>query len=597
MSLELAKAYVQIVPSAEGLGSSITRALEDAGDEAGEAGGKRAGGKFASALGVAAKAAGAVVAAASTAVGAVVKNAAAGFADYEQLVGGVETLFGESADAVQSYAANAYKTAGLSANDYMETVTSFSASLLQSLGGDTAAAAQYADMAITDMSDNANKMGSSMESIQNAYAGFAKGNYTMLDNLKLGYGGTAEEMQRLLSDATALSGVEYDISSYADIVDAIHVVQDNLGITGTTAKEASTTISGSLSSMKSAWSNLLVGMADESQDVGPLIDKLVESALTFGENLVPVLETALAGVGEVVAGLAPVIVDMLPGLVETVLPGLLESAGSIIESLVAVLPGLIQTLVAALIPMLPLFINAGLELFVGLIGALPEIISTIVAALPSIIDGITTGLIANLPALIVAGVQLFTSLITNLPEIIATIIGALPEIITGIVSGIVAAAPQLVEAGYQMFVGLKDGIINAAQAVWSAVTDAINGIIDGAKRLLGIASPSKVFAEIGGYTMEGFAAGILRNEHLVADAMDSASKLATGTFVSTLDINARSATAASPYGSQADIGKQLAAALEKAGVYLDGKRVGYLMAPSLDQTLGARQAAALRGTI
>jgi len=595
MSIELAKAYVQIVPSTQGLGNSISEALGDAGDKAGEEGGKRAGGKFASALGVAAKAAGAALAAAGTAVGSIVKSATQGFAEYEQLVGGVETLFKDSADTVQEYAANAYKTAGMSANEYMETVTGFSASLLQSLDGDTTAAAAAADSAITDMADNANKMGTSMESIQNAYSGFAKGNFTMLDNLKLGYGGTAEEMQRLLNDAEKMAGLElgtFDISSFADITEAIHIVQENMGIAGTTAKEASTTISGSLSSMKGAWDNLLVGMADGSQDVSPLIDNLVESAMTFGENLVPVLEQALQGVGTVITGLAPVIVDMLPGLVETILPGLLESAGSIIESLVAVLPGLIQTIVSALIPMLPLFINAGLELFVGLIGALPQIISTIVAALPSIISGITDGLLANLPALIMAGVELFTSLITNLPTIIATIVAALPEIITGIVNGIVAAAPQMVEAGYNMFVGLKDGIINAAQAVWSAVTDAINGIIDGAKRLLGIASPSKVFREIGGFTMQGFAEGIIRNEGLVKDAMQEASALASGTFSSTLAISANAQPA-----QQQNVARELADALRNVRVYLDGnKTVGYLV-PGIDNALGVRQAAAIRGAI
>ena len=192
--------------------------------------------KLGSGLATAAKVGAAAVAAAGTAIVAIGKQAVEQYAEYEQLVGGVETLFKQSSDVVQQYAANAYKTAGMSANEYMETVTSFSASLLQSLGGDTEAASKYADMAITDMSDNANKMGTSMESIQNAYQGFAKQNYTMLDNLKLGYGGTKEEMQRLLDDAEKLSGVEYDISSYADIVDAIHVVQTEMGITGTTAK-------------------------------------------------------------------------------------------------------------------------------------------------------------------------------------------------------------------------------------------------------------------------------------------------------------------------------------------------------------------------
>ena len=208
----------------------------------------------------------AAVAAGATAVAALTKSAVESYADYEQLVGGVETLFKDSAGIVQEYAANAFQTAGLSANDYMETVTGFSASLLQSVGGDTEEAARIADQAITDMADNANKMGSSIESIQNAYQGFAKQNYTMLDNLKLGYGGTKQEMERLLADAEKLSGVHYDISNLNDVYEAIHVVQGELGITGTTAEEASTTIQGSAAAMKAAWQNMLTGIADENAD-------------------------------------------------------------------------------------------------------------------------------------------------------------------------------------------------------------------------------------------------------------------------------------------------------------------------------------------
>lgn len=253
-----------------------TTALNDLGNETRKAGNAtdETSGKF-SKLGEVAKGAAkvalAVVGATATAVGALVKQAVESYAEYEQLVGGVDTLFGSASAEVQKKADNAYKTAGMSANEYMETVTGFSASLIQSLGGDTEKAAKYADMAITDMSDNANKMGTDMSLIQNAYQGFAKQNYTMLDNLKLGYGGTKEEMERLLKDASKISGIKYDISSYADIVDAIHVVQTEMGITGTTAKEASTTIQGSISSMKSAWQNLLTGLADENADLDVLV--------------------------------------------------------------------------------------------------------------------------------------------------------------------------------------------------------------------------------------------------------------------------------------------------------------------------------------
>lgn len=260
--------------------------------------------KHFSKMGEAAKKAGAVMAkglavglaAAATGVVALTKAAIEGYAEYEQLIGGVETLFKDSAGVVEGYANNAYKSAGMSANAYMETITGFSASLLQSLGGDTAKAAEYGNQAVIDMSDNANKMGTSMESIQNAYQGFAKQNYTMLDNLKLGYGGTKEEMQRLLDDAEKISGIKYDISNFGDITQAIHTIQTELGITGTTAKEAASTISGSTAMMKASWDNLVVGIADDNADFDTLISNFVESASTAMGNLIPRIEIALNGV-------------------------------------------------------------------------------------------------------------------------------------------------------------------------------------------------------------------------------------------------------------------------------------------------------------
>jgi phage-related protein len=246
------------------------------------------------------------------------------YADYEQLIGGVETLFKDSASIVTKYAENAYKTAGLSANQYMETVTSFSASLLQSLGGDTEEAAKKADLAITDMADNANKMGTSMESIQNAYQGFAKQNYTMLDNLKLGYGGTKEEMARLLADATAISGVHYDVSSYADVVDAIHVIQTEMGITGTTAKEASETIAGSAASMKGAWQNFITGLGDDNADLSGLTSQLVTSVVTYGRNLIPRIGKIVGSIFGVIKQEVPKFIKKIPSLVREHLPAVAE---------------------------------------------------------------------------------------------------------------------------------------------------------------------------------------------------------------------------------------------------------------------------------
>ena len=260
-------------------------------------------------LGGVAKTAGKAVAvgvgAGSAALVAMGKSAISAYADYEQLTGGVETLFKDMADEVIGNASKAYETAGLSANEYMETVTSFSASLLQSVGGDTVKAAQMADMAITDMSDNANKMGTSMEMIQNAYNGFAKQNYTMLDNLKLGYGGTKEEMARLLADAEKLSGQKFDLSSYADVVDAIHVIQTEMGITGTTAKEASSTISGSIAMTKSAWTNLMTGLADSNANIPALVGNVLSSGTTVLKNIIPVAKQVLESLPEAISEISP----------------------------------------------------------------------------------------------------------------------------------------------------------------------------------------------------------------------------------------------------------------------------------------------------
>lgn len=419
------------------------------------------GSRIGSGIATAAKVGGAAITAAAAAVGTLVKNSVENYAEYEQLVGGVETLFKNSADVVQKYASNAFKTAGLSANEYMETVTSFSASLLQSLGGDTEAAAKYADMAITDMSDNANKMGSSMESIQNAYQGFAKQNYTMLDNLKLGYGGTKEEMQRLLDDAMALSGVKYDLSSYSDIVDAIHVIQTEMGITGTTALEASETISGSIASMKSAWKNLVVGIADENADFGLLVDNFVESVTTVGNNIVPRVGKVLSGIGRLVEGLAPVITRALPGLISNVLPPLLRSAASLVSSIGK-----------ALIENLPMLLSVGLDLILmlanGIADNLPKLIPTIVDVLLQIVDTLTNP--NNLSALIDAAIAIILALADGLIQALPRLIEAAPTIITNLVTAIIQNAPKLMEAGFQLVVSLASGIL---QAIPNAVSASI----------------------------------------------------------------------------------------------------------------------------
>lgn len=412
-------------------------------------------------LATAAKVGAAALGAAAAGVVALTKQSIANYAEYEQLVGGVETLFKGSANAVIGYANNAYKTAGLSANQYMNTVTSFSASLLQSLGQDTEAAARYADMAITDMSDNANKMGTSMEMIQDAYQGFAKQNYTMLDNLKLGYGGTKEEMQRLLADAERLSGLKFDISSYADIVDAIHIVQTEMGITGTTALEASTTIQGSLASVKAAWTNLSTGFADETQDLDGLITNFTDSVGTAFGNLVPRITAAISGFGMAIPKLASVLTNELPGMIESTLPVLVsavtdlvvafvEAWPSFITMITDMLPMLIETIVNALPELLPALIGGIVALIAGIANALPTIIVAIVDALPTVIQSICTALIENIPILIQGAIQLVLGIVQALPEIITSLIDVMPDIIMMIIETVISNAGLFIEAAVEI---------------------------------------------------------------------------------------------------------------------------------------------------
>ena len=385
----------------------------------------------------AAKVGAAAVGAAATAVGVLIKSSISDYAEYEQLVGGVETLFKDSSSTVMKYADNAYKTAGLSANQYMDTITSFSASLLQSLGNDTAAAAEYGNLAVTDMADNANKMGTNISSIQDAYQGFAKQNYTMLDNLKLGYGGTKSEMERLIADANALNAAqgkatEYSIESFADIVAAIHDVQNEMGITGTTALEASTTIQGSISSMKSAWTNFVTGLSDENADLGQLMNNLIDSAVTAGQNINTRLQILLPRLVAGLTQLANSLIPMLPGVVSSVLPGLLEGATALINGLISVLPQLIST------------------------------ITPIVAQqAPTIIVTLTTALLSNLPLILQCGIQLLLGLIQGIAQSLPQLIPVAVEAAGQLVIGLLQSLPQILTAGGMLIQGLLEGLYNA----------------------------------------------------------------------------------------------------------------------------------------
>ena len=469
--------------------------------------------KLKTGLATAAKVGAAAIGAASAGIAALTKSSIEGYAEYEQLVGGVETLFKQSADVVQQYAANAYKTAGMSANEYMETVTSVSASLLQSLDGDTNAAAEKANLAITDMSDNANKMGTDMELIQNAYRGFAKSNYTMLDNLALGYGGTKEEMQRLLKDAEKISGIEYDISSYGDIVDAIHVVQTEMGITGTTAKEASTTISGSVSSMKSAWQNLVTGIADDNADLDTLIGNFVESAKTAAGNIIPRITQILSGMGSAIEQIAPVLAAEIPNLITSVLPPLVSGGAQLVVGLVtglvgalpeliAAVPGIIESFVNAVSENLPIILESGMTLLSmftsGVSSALPEFIEN----LPQIVDGFLGFITEKLPDILDKGVELLDKFAFGIIEYIPDLIAQLPAIITSITEFFVENFPKIVKKGGELLGKLLAGIIGAIPEIAVQLPAIITAIVGA------LEAGWEQIKDAGKYLLEGLWEGI-----------------------------------------------------------------------------------------
>lgn len=436
----------------------------------------------------------------TTATAALVTSAVGAYAEYEQLIGGVETLFnsstalfGTAANRVLANANNAYKSAGLSANAYMETVTSFSASLLQSLDGDTQAAVDKADMAITDMSDNANKMGTSMEMIQYAYQGFAKQNYTMLDNLKLGYGGTKEEMQRLLDKANEINAqqgiiTDYQIESYADVVDAIHVIQTEMGITGTTAREASSTIEGSMNAAKAAWSNLLVGIADDNQDFDQLVNNFVDSVATAAGNILPRIETSITGVGKLIEKLFPVIMAEIPSVLNDVLPDLVASGISMTNSLIS---GIEQNLLlitdtvsnigvqlmAALIEVVPQFVVVGLELIaqlaLGIAQALPELLPKMTEAIDTIVIAIRD----NLPIILDAGLQILLQLAIGIAHALPELIPVIVDTVLLIVDTLLNNIDLLADAAVQLMLGLALGLVNAIPVLIEKVPEIIASLL------------------------------------------------------------------------------------------------------------------------
>lgn len=452
----------------------------------------------------------AAIGAAATGIAALTKSAVENYANYEQLVGGVETLFKDSSSKVLEYANRAYKTAGLSANDYMETVTSFSASLLQSLGGDTEKAAEIGNMAVIDMADNANKMGSSMEAIQNAYAGFAKQNYTMLDNLKLGYGGTKEEMQRLIDHANALNAAQgnmtkYSIDSYADIVSAIHDVQTEMGITGTTAQEAATTIQGSLASTKAAWDNWLTGTGS----IDALVGTVVNSAGLLAKAIGDILPSLTTGISQLVAQLAPEI----PPLINQLLPSIIDSITTLISSLGEQLPSIlatilpvitgsapqiINTLITALISSLPIIVSSAGQLILALAAGISQSLPTLIPTIVDVVLQIVMTLVENVNLLVDAAVNLISALAEGLIAALPILIAQAPTIISRLVQELIAAAPQLLLSAAEIVVQIVSGIADNLFALGKSAGEIITTIVEGIGEMLGslVGVGSQVVAKI-----------------------------------------------------------------------------------------------------
>lgn len=559
------------------------------------------------------------------------KQAIDNYANYEQLIGGVETLFKDSASIVEGYANNAYKTAGLSANDYMETVTSFSASLLQSLNNDTAKSAEVADMAITDMSDNANKMGTDMSMIQSAYQGFAKQNYTMLDNLKLGYGGTKSEMERLLTDAQKISGIKYDISSFADITQAIHVMQEEMGITGTTAKEASTTIQGSVSSMKSAWSNLLTGVADDNADWGTLVNNFVDSVVTAADNLLPRIETAVEGVGLLITDVLGLLLDKLVPMGIQLIQNLITGISDQLPDIISSVNNAISVIISGLIDMLPQLLQIGIQIIVSLVQGIaqslptliPQMVDAIIIMVDTLLDNIdliidaaliliislAQGLIAALPKLVERIPEIIDKLVVTLtnPQMMEKIITTAGLLIGALARGLIKAIPQLISSVPKILLsivqGLKNGFVmmaesgkNLVQGLWAGLTNNLDwiknkikgwvGNVTGfIKKLFGINSPSRLFRdEIGTNLALGIGEGF-------SDTMDDVTQEMANAIPTEFDTTINSKIGSNSYqnvASSSSFDNMVVAfktALKDVKVIMDEKEMGTFVTNAVEEVV------------
>ena len=547
MATELAKAYVQIIPSAEGIQGRIRKELEPEADSAGSSFGGKMVGMIKKVI-------------ATAAIGKALSASISEGAALDQSLGGIETLFKDSADKVKANAAKAYQTAGMSANDYMELTTSFSASLLSSLAGDTSKAADVADMAMVDMSDNANKMGTNMEDIKNAYQGFAKQNYTMLDNLKLGYGGTKSEMERLLADAQKISGVEYNIDNLSDVYSAIHVIQGQLDITGTTAKEAATTISGSFNQMKAAAKNVM-GEIALGMDVGPALNELANTIITFAVgNLLPavwnVISALPSAIVTFVTALGPQLFAAVSGLIPQIasgittgiptlyqsamqlmdqfnigiqeqLPTLLQKGVDFISNIVnGILQNLPQVITMAgnvityfvntIISMLPTVLSAGARLLLrlvnGIINNLPQITQAAVTAIVRFVASIGQ----NLPQILQSGITIIAKLEAGLIRAIPNLVGQIPAIISAIVNAF--TSQNWGSIGINIISGIASGLHSAAHMLWDAVKGVLGGFKENVLAFFGIHSPSRWGAYVGEMIDTGIANGLIGKTTLVSNA-------------------------------------------------------------------------------
>ncbi len=537
----IAQAYVQIMPTTKGLKENLEKAFNENGAASGKS--------FSSAFGNALKGLGSVAAgigsaaaaglgAASAAVGALGKRALDAYANYEQLEGGVQTLFGDAQQKVLNNAAGAFEKAGMSSNEYMETVTSFSASLIQSLGGDTDKAADVANRAIIDMADNANKMGTSMESIQNAYQGFAKQNFTMLDNLKLGYGGTKEEMERLLQDATAISGVDYDISSFADIATAIGVIQDKMGIVNATQEEGATTISGSLGMLKSSWENLITGFGREDAPLDGLVENLIQSVGAVSDNIFPALQRIVGAIGkalpQLVTKLSPMISKTLPELLIAVLPAAISAATSIITALGNNLPTIITAILPALtegigqigqmiLTLLPILAETALQIVLaignGIGESLPTLVPQIVNIMLAIVDVLTDS--NNLSLLLDAAISIITGLTLGIAEALPILIEKIPMIIEKIEVALSdpTTLTKLFDAAGLIILKLGEGLIYGIPKLLECMANIMYSLGKGA--IVAINAVIDRFKEAGTMIVQGIWNGIQNAKDWIVEKIKS----------------------------------------------------------------------------